>query len=284
MRVGGKGKKYTARLKSFHYSLSLSRPQHKFLGMFERREKSLSDFGGQEVFRRCWGWMKSGGILRRVVSSAHRPQSFSLLSAAPSSSGFSLRAQRPAVGPLAGESGCTEPGPDSSTLPSTCPAPRESRLGPEAQQPGQPPGRAPLLPYLARLCCTGRRGRGPAGQAGRARVRAPSPWQELLAAQPPGPVSRPGEGGSRPDPSAQEGEGRGGGAPPGPGRGLQSQGADRGALGARLPMLPAPPDRTSGRARRRVRRGEGRPGRLTEGNPRPLQAGLCQRRRRGCSV
>lgn len=49
-------------------------------------------------------------------------------------------------------------------------------------------------------------------------------------------------------------------------------------------MLPASPGPTPGRARRRPRRGWGRSAPLSEGGPRPLQARLGERRRRGCSV
>lgn len=153
--------------------------------------------------------MKSGRILRCVVTFAHGSPNFSLTRTAPGSSSLSPGAQRPEVRPPAEECGCTVPAPDSSTPPSTCPAPRKSHPRPRALQPRQPGARAPLLPYLARLCCAGRRGRGPAGLAGRARARVPSPWLKLRAAGRPEPVSRPGEGGSGQGPLAPEGEGEG---------------------------------------------------------------------------
>lgn len=155
--------------------------------------------------------VKSGSIRRRVVTSAQGSPNFSLIRAAPVSCSLSPGASCPEARSPAEEGGCTVPGPDGSTLPSTCLAPRKSRPRPRTLKPRRPRGRAPLLPYLARLCCAGRRGRGPAGQAGRARARAPSPWLELRAAGRPGPVSQPREGGSGPGP--REPKGRGARAP-----------------------------------------------------------------------
>lgn len=142
--------------------------------------------------------------------------------------------RRPEVRSPAGELGSTEPGPDSSPLPSTCPAPRQSCPSPRAPLPPQSRGRAPLLPYLALLCCAGRRGHGPVGLAGRARARAPSPWLELLrAAGPLGLVSQPREGGSRRGPPVRR---RGRGAAPRRGR----AGAAGVGRGPRRPRREAP--------------------------------------------
>lgn len=59
MRVGGEGKKYMAWLKSFILSVS---PGHG-LSFWQclREGQSLSrTFGGQEIFRRCWGGSEVG--------------------------------------------------------------------------------------------------------------------------------------------------------------------------------------------------------------------------------
>lgn len=208
MRVGGEGKKYMAWLKSFILSVS---PGHS-LSFWQclREEKILSPtLGGQEVFRKCWGGNEVGQ--NSEVRGDFCPGPPKLLTPPCRSWLFQsfARDAAPRGQVPQPECGCTVLGSDSGTLPSTCPAPRKSRPRPRAPQPRQPRRRAPLLPYLARLCCAGQRGRGPAGRAGRARARAPSPWLEPPAAGRPGPVSQPREGGSRPGPRAPEGGGEG---------------------------------------------------------------------------
>lgn len=256
------------------FSFSVS-PGHKFPAMFERVEDSHTFVGGQEVFRRCCGGSEIGRLLRCVVTSAQGPPNFSLIRAAPGSSSLSPGAQRPEVRSPAEECGCTVPGPDSEQHASQhLPCPLE--IAPQPSGPAAPaaprPRAPPSLPCAALLCWAARAwtsrtsrqspGRRPEPIAGATRGRAAGAG---LAA--PGGRKRAGP------PSA--GGGRGGSAPPGPGWGLRALGADRGALGGRLPMLPASPGRTPGRAEQRARRGGGRPALLTEGNPRPLQARLC---------
>lgn len=141
---------------ALNFSFSVSPGHNVSFWQCLREEEILSHtFGGQEVFRRCWGGKEVGGILRCVLTSAQGPPNFSLIRAVPGSASLSLGTQRPEVRSPAEERGYTVLRPDSIALPAPALPLGNRTPASGARSPGSPAAARPSFLTLRAFAVLG---------------------------------------------------------------------------------------------------------------------------------